>query len=355
MQQDDLFDRRSTVHSLVERHTAEGLLKATLGHTKTPGRNAPIDVLAGRRGARTIRSAAVRAERAAAEGFGDGREVEELRSYSYAAWAHAGLPRRALKNPSDSWTVDTGFAQLEVQPGTARKEGEGPPPYLGVPYGAYARLALLHWQSEACKTSSREIFIGKSVSDALRRMKLPHGSDANTQLREQIERLCVCLIRFSAEHGGSGMALNHTIVEKFFYDYSNVIGRKGKGRRFVTRLLLSNDYYEQLVKYPVIMDENAIIDLRDSPTAIDIYTWLCWRLPHIKEEVRIGWTALKAQLGPNVKSMSDFKPHFRECFTAAHAVYRQANMELADFGVILRPSDPPVPLCHPVQGVLLTG
>ena len=89
----DLFAGRS-VHELVEAHTSRDLLKVASNHIREPGRNSPIDILSGRRGARTIKSAAVRAEKALELQLGDNLPADELRSYAYAAWAHAGLPRR---------------------------------------------------------------------------------------------------------------------------------------------------------------------------------------------------------------------------------------------------------------------
>jgi hypothetical protein len=335
-QQDDLFEGRS-VHKLIEAHTGTELLKAATNHLPELGRHSVIDILAGRRGAKTIKAAIARAEKTAETLLGDGEQVEALRSYAYAAWAHAGLPRRDLKDPTQRWTVSTDYATLTVTPGTRRLTEGGEAVPIGVPYGSYARLVLLDWQSEAVRRSSRHIHIGKSMSDALRRMSLPHGSEAMRMLLEQIERLSVCTIAFSLENSGRGLYVNQPLVEAAEYTY----GRSNK--RFIESILLSQGYFEQLIRHPVVLDPLAIVDLRDSPTALDIYTWLAWRLPALKQETKVGWVALKAQLGGGATLMKNFKPHFRPSFLAAHAVYREANVELTDDGVILRPSPPPVP------------
>jgi len=333
----DLFGR--SVHDLVEARGVCDLLKEASNHVKENGRNTPLDILSGRRGARTIRAAAARAEKDAGTLFGDVDAVqsEDLRSYAYAAWAHAGLPRRELKDPTKRWTVRTDYASLTVSPGVRRLEEEGEAIPIGVPFGAYARLVLLDWQSEAIRRTSRHIHIGKSLSDALKRMGLPHGSEPMRMLREQTERLAVCTVAFSLENGGRGLYLNQQVVEAAEYSYAR--GNK----RFIESVLLSQGYYEQLMRNPVVLDPSAIVDLRDSPTALDIYTWLAWRLPALKQEVRIGWVALKAQLGGGAVLMKNFKPHFRPSLLAAHAVYRGANIELTDDGLILRPSPPPMP------------
>jgi hypothetical protein len=342
-EQEDLFAGQS-VHELVEAHTGRELLRAASNHIREPGRNSPLDILSGRRGARTIRAAAVRAEQSADLLLGDDTQTDELRSYAYAAWAHAGLPRRDLQDPTKRWTVSTDYATLTVSPGNRRLVEGGEAEAIGVPFGSYARLVLLDWQSEAVRNNSREVHIGRSLSDALRRMQLPHGSEAMRMLQEQTERLAVCTIAFSLENGGRGLYLNQPVVEAASYSY----GRGNK--RFIESVLLSQGYYEQLLRNPVVLDPSAIVDLRDSPTALDIYTWLAWRLPALKGETKIGWVALKAQLGGGATLMKNFKPHFRSSLLAAHAVYREADLNLAEEGLILRPSPPPMPprkrLCH---------
>ena len=346
-QQDDLFEGRS-VHELLEGRTSKELLRAASLHIPEPGRHSPLDILAGRRGARTIKAAAARAEKAATDVLWDGGVQEYLRSYAYAAWAHAGLPRRDLKDPIKRWTVRTDYATLTVTPGLRRLTEDGEEVPIGVPFGSYARLVLLDWQSEAVRNASRHIRIGRSMSDALKRMGLPHGSEAMRLLSEQIERLAVCTIAFSLENGGRGLFVNQPLVESAEYSY----GRSNK--RFIESVLLSQGYYEQLLRHPVTLDPSAIVELRDSPTALDIYTWLAWRLPALKSETRVGWVALKAQLGGGATLMKNFKPHFRPCLLAAHAVYREANIELVDDGLILRPSPPPLPrtrkLHNPFEG-----
>lgn len=334
--QDDLFGSQS-VHELVEAHAGRDLLRVAANHIREPGRNSPLDILAGRRGSRTIKSATARAEKAAEALLGEDVHSDDLRSYAYAAWAHAGLPRRNLKDPTQRWTVQTDYATLTVSPGVRRLTDSGEPIPIGVPFGAYARLVLLDWQSEAMRHHSREVHIGKSLSGALKRMGLPHGSEAMRMLQEQTERLATCTISFALENGGRGLYLNQPVVEAAEYSY----GRGNK--RFIESVILNQGYYEQLLRNPVVLDPAAIVDLRDSPTALDIYTWMAWRLPALQRETKIGWVALKAQLGGGAVLMKNFKPHFRPSLLAAHAVYRDANIELTNDGLIIRPSPPPIP------------
>jgi hypothetical protein len=81
--------------------------------------------------------------------------------FLYSGWAQAALPHRRL--PDDQiWQVETDRVTLLVQPGA--RPGK-PPVQIGVPYGSRARLILLYLQSEALRTGSREISLGRSLKD----------------------------------------------------------------------------------------------------------------------------------------------------------------------------------------------
>ena len=81
--------------------------------------------------------------------------------YLYSGWCQAALPHKKL--PDDApWVLRGEHLRLMVEPG--RRIGpSGAPVFLGVPYGSRARLILLYLQSEALKTGSREVELGRSL------------------------------------------------------------------------------------------------------------------------------------------------------------------------------------------------
>jgi hypothetical protein len=56
----------------------------------------------------------------------------------------------------------------------------------------------------------------------------------------------------------------------------------------------------------------------------------------------VSWPALYAQFGSSYKKLAHFKMRFIDSLKVATAVYRQADVELEEKGLILRPSKPPV-------------
>ncbi|CAA9374143.1 MAG: IncW-like replication protein [uncultured Chloroflexia bacterium] len=115
--------------------------------------------------------------------------------FLYSGWAQAALPHKRL--PDDApWQITTERVTLIVQPGL-RAVPDGEPVSVGVPYGSRARLILLYLQSEAIRTNSREIELGKSLHAWLRRLGIPIGGKSMKDVRDQAERLSRCRMTFT--------------------------------------------------------------------------------------------------------------------------------------------------------------
>src|SRR3954452_22114554 len=91
--------------------------------------------------------------------------------FLYSGWCQAALPHRKL--PDDqAWQIRSGYINLIVQPGL-RPPKAGPAEPVGVPFGSRARLILFYIQSEAIRTSAREVHLGRSLHAWLGRMGIP--------------------------------------------------------------------------------------------------------------------------------------------------------------------------------------
>src|SRR3954452_1517219 len=120
--------------------------------------------------------------------------------FLYSGWCQAALPHRRLAN-DQGWQIDGERVRLIVEPGM-RGGDNGKPEPVGVPYGSRARLILLRLQSEALRTGSREVELGKSLRDWLSRMGIPVGGASFKAVRDQTERISRCRLTFEVRHGG---------------------------------------------------------------------------------------------------------------------------------------------------------
>ena len=116
----------------------------------------------------------------------------------------------------------------------------------------------------------------------------------------------------------------------------------GQGSLFVETARLSETFYEQLRKYPVPLEEAAIKAISNNSQALDVYCWLAYRLHVLPAPRTVTWPALFAQFGSSYKKLAHFKMRFIDSLKIATAVYRDANVELDEKGLILKPSRPPI-------------
>src|SRR3954470_10032998 len=88
--------------------------------------------------------------------------------FLYSGWCQAALPHKKL--PDDQvWQIRSEHVNMLVAPGH-RSSDIGPAKVVGVPYGSRARLIMFYVQSEALRTNSREIGLGRSMNHWLHKM-----------------------------------------------------------------------------------------------------------------------------------------------------------------------------------------
>ena len=116
-------------------------------------------------------------------------DEESALAFAYSGWAQCALPHRRLP-VSEPWEVKSDRMRLVVEPGRRPPTGassDGPLEWVGVPFGAYARLILLYLQTQALKTSNREVELGRSWRDWMMRIGIPWGGRSGRGVREQAE------------------------------------------------------------------------------------------------------------------------------------------------------------------------
>nr|WP_264185830.1 replication protein RepA [Roseicella aerolata] len=282
----------------------------------------------------------------AAETDADRRAVEAAIAYMsdeeagigflYSGWCQAALPHKRLADDA-VWKVQTERVTLVVEPGRRNLAGDDTA-FCGVPFGSRARLILLYLQSEALRTNSRDIELGRSLHAWLGRLGIPIGGKSFKDVREQADRLSRCRLTFHVQQGGRAGLMNQNIVDAAMF----VDDDSAQGSLFVETARLSETFFEQLRKHPVPLEEAAIRAISNNSQALDIYCWLAYRLHVLPQARTVSWPALYAQFGSSYKKLAHFKMRFVDSLKVATAVYREAEVELESKGLVLKPSRPPI-------------
>ena len=256
--------------------------------------------------------------------------------FIYSGWAQAALPHRRLADDAP-WQIQSDRVSLIVQPGLKAVPG-GPPKAIGVPYGSRARLILLFLQSEALRTNSRQIELGRTFHAWLRRLEIPVGGKSMKDVRDQAERISRCRMSFEVTSGAGSGLLNQSLVETAMF----VRSEDSQDSLFVETATLGQTFFDQLKKHATPIEEAAIRQLANNSMALDVYVWLAWRLHILKDDRPISWRALHEQFGRGIKRLDHFRQQFKDTLHLALAVYPDAKVDVTAAGVILKPSRPPV-------------
>jgi hypothetical protein len=259
------------------------------------------------------------------------------------------LPVRRPHDETASIIRQDGQYTLAITPRPVlrRIDGQQRMTILGVPYGSLPRLILIHVMTEAVRTQSRHIVLGTSFTDWMRRLGMrtisygPRGSA--TLIKEQLDRLLACewMIRWDNETASGDQEFSVKEV-KLTNDYAGTNTRQGS---FSREILLTDGFFEHLRAHAVPLDENAIRQLRDSATALDLYTWLAYRLPRIGKgrPALLSWQQLATHFGNEGNNIRKFRQTIRDAWERhVSAVYPEARAEFETTAVRLHASPAPM-------------
>jgi hypothetical protein len=129
---------------------------------------------------------------------------------------------------------------------------------------------------------------------------------------------------------------------KLTSDYAGVNTKQGS---FSREILLTEGFFEHLREHAVPLDENAIRQLRDSATALDLYTWLAYRLPRIGKSrpAILSWPQLATHFGNEGNNIRKFRQTIRDAWQRhVSAVYPEARADFDTTVIRLHPSPAPL-------------
>lgn len=219
-------------------------------------------------------------------------------------------------------------------------------PQFGLPYGSTLRILLIWLTTEAVLKRTLEIHLGKSFASFLKKlgMRSNGGKRGNaTRIRDQMMRLLTCSISsiyYDNKHGRC--ASNQLHISRSFQFWWNPLETNDKAFLQDSKIILSKDFYDELIKFSVPINLEAIHFLRKSPLQIDIYIWLTHKFFNLKKELTISWNNLKNQFGcdyANVDGVFHFKRKFVQSVKKVWMIYPDANVQMDAKGIVLYPSE----------------
>ncbi|MDV2998196.1 MAG: hypothetical protein N4J56_007901 [Chroococcidiopsis sp. SAG 2025] len=277
---------------------------------------------------------------AGAEIFAD-RPTSEETAWMARQLVQATLPH---SDPGDvpAWSRTNGNLTLTVRPGWDHKKQKS----IGYPYGSIPRLLLFWLTTEAIKTQSRRLELGKSLTDFMHEIALnpdnggtgAKRSDAR-RLKEQMEKLFRATISFDYSIEKSNGWLDMQIAPEGFlwWDEKN----PGQDCLFDSWIELGEKFYQAIVAAPVPIDLRALQALKKSPLALDLYSWATYTVFCINKEGRdrsVSWKLLHEQFGADYNEIRNFQTKAKAAFKKIKVVYQDLCIEFVKGGIKILPS-----------------
>lgn len=284
--------------------------------------------------------------------------------YMARALVVATMPYKDPK--TDAFTRQNGDFRLRI---VAGYEG-------GIPYGIYPRLLMSWVTTEAVRKQTPVIELGDSLRIFLRDVLDLRSSGGGargsaTRVTEQMKRLFGSLVtaQYSGTQQQRGFVLRNVLIaDGLELDEAEMAGidqpapatgadgtlwtpqAEHEAGQWRSKVRLSQGFFTECVENPVPIDLRAYKALRDSPLAMDVYTWLTYRMSYTQRRTRpMRWESLMGQFGSGFnladpqQARRDFKKAFLRALKAVLVVYPEAQIEVMDNGLVLLPSRPHIP------------
>lgn len=253
---------------------------------------------------------------------------------THAGFAMTSLPHKRIEE--HLWRREGHRTTLLVESGRDRRGN-----LVGVPYGSFARLILLYLQTEAVRTGSPEVELGRSMKSWMGRMSLTTGGRTYQLVTEQARRISACRLTFFTERQNGGEARHNGAFVQDAISFAGVM-EDDQPSFWQDRVRLDDGFWRSLKEHPVPVREEAIRAISTRSLAIDVYIWLAYRLHSLTKPTAVSWNAVHAQFGAGFKLARQIKPTFLEALKLAMAVYPEAQVEPDAAGITLYPSAPAV-------------
>ena len=224
----------------------------------------------------------------------------------------------------------------------------------GLPFGNLSRLLLAWVSTEAVRTQSRELFLGASLSEFMRKLDLaPVGGGKRgerTRVHNQMKRLFNAHVQLAYEDRQVSASVNAPLASRteFWWNPKQPHGRA----LWESRIELGEKFFQEIVSHPVPLDMNILKALRRSPLGLDLYLWLTCRTFSLKRPLRLSWPRLYRQFGVDPaqagdkRTVDDFRKDCLRELIKIKIAWPDLNYATGKGVLVLWPSKPAVPPTH---------
>ena len=225
-----------------------------------------------------------------------------------------------------------------------------------LPFGNLPRLLLAWVCTEAVRTQSRELVLGKSLSKFMRTLGINSTSGGargeQTRLRNQMRRLFGCTVQLTYKDEQGEAAVNSLIARRTEFWWNE--RKPDEPALWDSKIELGEDLFSEIIRHPVPLDMNTLRALKRSTLGLDLYLWLVYRTFALHAPLRLSWRQVYRQFGAHPAKARDkrtvdaFRTKCLRELKKIQIAWPELNYATAKGALILLPSIPVIaPSDHP--------
>ena len=214
-----------------------------------------------------------------------------------------------------------------------------------LPYGNLPRLLLAWVCTEAVRTQSRELILGRSLADFMRSVGVyDDGGAVRRRLRDQMQRLFRSHVELVYEDAHGSRFINSAIADRgeFWWD----VKHPDQAALWESKIELGEKFFHEVITNPVPLDLHILKKLKRSPLGLDLYLWLTYRTFALKAPLRLSWRQLYRQFGADPVKAGDknivnsFRTKCLRELTKIKVAWPDLHYQTVTGALVLLPSPP---------------
>ena len=173
-----------------------------------------------------------------------------------------------------------------------------------LPFGNIPRLLMAWLSTEAVKTQSRVLILGKSLSEFMRALGIysSHGR-TQTRLRNQMKRLFGCTVSLIYENAQCEATATTLIAQRTVFWWNE--RKPDEQTLWDSKIELSEPFFQEIISHPVPIEMNTLTALKRSTLGLDLYLWLVYRTFPLRAPLRLTWKQVYRQFGADPAQATD--------------------------------------------------
>ena len=172
-----------------------------------------------------------------------------------------------------------------------------------LPYGSLPRLLIAWICTEAVKTQSRELVLGRSLSEFMRALGLEPIGGVRTRLRNQMKRLFSAHVSLVYEDKRDMVIAGSQVADRAELWWNP--RRPDERVLRESKIYLGEAFFQEIIRHPVPLDMNTLKALKRCSLGLDLYLWITYRTFALRAPLRLTWRHLYRQFGTDSTKASD--------------------------------------------------